>query len=75
MGEIHHGVACEAATTLEDIVYRRTRAAWFSDGAAQLVPAIARLAAPLLGWDADETERQVEHVSSLLAAELAFKES
>ena len=72
-GEIDWAVEVEAAQTLEDLVYRRTRAAWHSpvERDAMLMPAAARMGA-LLSWDAEEQERQVIQVRERLAEELAF---
>ena len=54
----------EMATTLDDVLVRRTRAHLF-DRAATLAaaPAVAELLAEELGWDADETERQLDQLS------------
>jgi glycerol-3-phosphate dehydrogenase len=52
----------EMATTLDDILTRRTRARLFDRRAARhAAPAVAALVAPHLGWDAAETARQVTH--------------
>jgi len=48
------------ALTLDDVLTRRTRARLFDRPATmQAAPAVAALLAPELGWDADETQRQV----------------
>jgi len=62
----------EMATTLDDVLVRRTRAHLF-DRAATLAaaPDVAALLASELGWDADETERQLNSYRSICQAELA----
>ena len=61
----------EMATTLDDVLVRRTRAHLF-DRAATLAaaPDVADLLASELGWDADETERQLNSYRSTCQAEL-----
>ena len=71
----------EMATTLDDVLARRTRAHLF-DRAASLsaAPAVAGLIGAELGWDADEIARQVaeyrriceseQHASAVTEAEL-----
>jgi glycerol-3-phosphate dehydrogenase len=50
----------EMALTLDDVLTRRTRARLFQRDATMSVAAdVAALIAPELGWDADETDRQV----------------
>jgi glycerol-3-phosphate dehydrogenase len=57
-------------TTLEDVLLRRTRAHLFDrDATAEAAPAVAELLAAELGWDAAETERQLDRYRSLCAAE------
>jgi glycerol-3-phosphate dehydrogenase len=73
-GEVDHGVAVEAARTLEDVVYRRTRAALYDPSAreAMVAPAAARMAA-LLGWSPARCEQEQAAVRARLAADLAFR--
>jgi glycerol-3-phosphate dehydrogenase len=60
----------EMVTTLEDVLLRRTRAHLFDrDATAEAAPAVAELLAAELGWDAAETERQLDRYRSLCAAE------
>ena len=73
-GEISWAINVEGALTLEDIVYRRTRIAWFSTNRIALVEPIAAIAATGLGWSDAETTAQITHVTQLMAAELAFQE-
>ena len=50
----------EMATTLDDVLSRRTRARLLDrDAAEAAAPAVAALLAAELGWDAAETDRQV----------------
>jgi len=73
-GEVDHAVALEGARTLEDVVYRRTRAALYDPSAreAMLEPAAARMAA-LLGWTSERVARECAAVRARLAADLAFR--
>ncbi len=61
----------EMALTLDDVLTRRTRAR-LHDRTATLdaAPSVAALLAPELGWDADETARQLAHFADQCAAEV-----
>jgi glycerol-3-phosphate dehydrogenase len=60
----------EMATTLTDVLTRRTRAHLLDRGAtATAAPAIADLLAGELGWDTVERERQVDDYRQLVAKE------
>ncbi len=60
----------EMATTLDDVLLRRTRAHLFDRPATrQAAPAIAELLAAELGWDEAEIQRQVEHYLRICTAE------
>jgi glycerol-3-phosphate dehydrogenase len=62
----------EMVTTLDDVLVRRTRAHLFDrDATLAAAPSVAALLAPELGWDAAETERQVEHYRQICRAEEA----
>jgi glycerol-3-phosphate dehydrogenase len=62
----------EMATTLTDVLARRTRALLLArDAAADAAPAVARLLAPELGWSVEETQRQVDDFLALVAREKA----
>ena len=62
----------EMATTLDDVLVRRTRAHLFDRAATLAVAAdVADLLAPELGWDTAETERQLTHYQALCHAEQA----
>jgi len=53
-------VTAEMATTLSDVLARRTRAQLRArDATAAAAEGVAALIAPLLGWDTDEAARQV----------------
>ena len=70
--EAVYAVRHEMATTLDDVLLRRTRAHLF-DRPATLAAAtdVAALLAGELGWDAAETERQVAAYRAIVAAEEA----
>jgi len=62
----------EMATTLDDVLSRRTRARLLGrDATDAAAPGVARLIAPELGWSAEEVERQVATYRAGLAAERA----
>ncbi len=73
-GEVDWAVNMEAALSLEDLIYRRTRAAWYSPAErdALLAPAAERMAA-LLGWDTGEQQRQIAAVRQRFAEEMTFQ--
>jgi glycerol-3-phosphate dehydrogenase len=73
-GEIDRAVSHEGALHLEDVVYRRTRAAWFEPGAREhaLVPAATRMGA-LLGWDEARRLREIASTAARIDAELSFR--
>ncbi|WP_419924219.1 FAD-dependent oxidoreductase [Candidatus Poriferisocius sp.] len=72
-GEIDWAVEVDAALTLEDLIYRRTRAAWYTpaEREALLAPA-ASMMAELMGWDEARTDAEVESVRARYASELQF---
>lgn len=72
-GEVEWAVTMEAACTLADVVYRRTRAALYNAERREIVAPIARQMANLLGWSPKRTEREIEHANGLLAADLNFQ--
>ncbi len=67
-GEVIHAVRSEHATTLSDILMRRTGIAWAACRGLCCHRESAGLAAPILGWDARETARQV----TAFEADVAF---
>jgi glycerol-3-phosphate dehydrogenase len=59
--EAIHAVRTEMARTLDDVLSRRTRARLLArDASAAAAESVALLIGPELGWDADESARQVE---------------
>ncbi len=68
--EAVYAVRHEMATTLDDVLARRTRAHLF-DRAASLAaaPSVAALLAEELGWSTDETDRQLDEYRRLCADE------
>ncbi|MGE3277250.1 MAG: FAD-dependent oxidoreductase [Vicinamibacterales bacterium] len=60
--EVVHAVREEAAHTLADIVLRRTEAGSAGHPGADALATAACLAAPLLGWNAEQAERQIADV-------------
>jgi glycerol-3-phosphate dehydrogenase len=60
-GEVEHAVRKEMAGSLSDVLCRRMRVALYAeDRGAGIAPAVASRMASLLGWDAAETNRQVQ---------------
>ena len=75
VGEIDWAATREGAETLEDVHYRRTRAALYDPSAreAAVAPAAARLAA-LLAWSDARREDEIARTRARLAADLVFEE-
>jgi glycerol-3-phosphate dehydrogenase len=70
--EAVHAVRHEMATTVDDVLSRRTRARLQArDASAAAATAVAELLAAELGWSADETERQAAAYVALIDAERA----
>jgi glycerol-3-phosphate dehydrogenase len=68
--EALHAVRYEMATTLDDVLSRRTRARiLLRDASAEAAPAVAELVAEELGWDGAEQQRQVEDYRARVDAE------
>jgi glycerol-3-phosphate dehydrogenase len=58
------------ATTVDDVLARRTRARLQArDASAAIAPAVGELLAAELGWTPEETERQVRAYLALVEAE------
>lgn len=73
--EVEWGVRQEGAQTLEDLVYRRLRAAWFAPAELlDALPALATLMAGLSGWDAAEQAAQVAATRARLEDDLSFQD-
>jgi glycerol-3-phosphate dehydrogenase len=70
-GEVDHAVVCEAACRLEDVLYRRTRAALYApvERTSLVAPMAARMAA-LLGWDDSRREREESRALGRMNGEL-----
>lgn len=61
-------VRAEMATSLDDVLSRRTRALLLDDRAtAAAAPEVAALLAPELGWDADTTRREAASLQAAVA--------
>jgi glycerol-3-phosphate dehydrogenase len=72
-GEVDWAVSHEAAATVEDVLYRRTRAALFEAEARNAIAEpIARRMAALLGWSAEKTGAELASARARLAADLDF---
>jgi glycerol-3-phosphate dehydrogenase len=70
--EAVHAVRHEMATTLDDVLARRTRARLQArDASAAAAPAVGALLAGELGWSEEETRRQVAAYVDLIDAERA----
>lgn len=70
VGEVAQAVRREHASTLSDILLRRTGIAWASCRGLCCHRRVAELAAPLLGWDAAAREAQVAAFEHDLAQHL-----
>ena len=72
LAEVVYAVRHEMASTLDDVLARRTRLHIFDRSAAlRAAPTVAALMATELHWDTDETDRQLDHYRRLCAAEEA----
>jgi len=68
--EALYGASHEGALHLEDLLTRRTRISIEAfDRGLSAAPVVARLVAPVLGWDDDDVEREVEHYRARVQAE------
>ncbi|MEX2268059.1 MAG: glycerol-3-phosphate dehydrogenase/oxidase [Acidimicrobiia bacterium] len=68
--EAIHAVRHEMATTVDDVLSRRTRARLLArDASAAAAGAVAELLAPELGWTADEAARQADAYRASVAHE------
>ncbi|MEZ5246264.1 MAG: glycerol-3-phosphate dehydrogenase/oxidase [Acidimicrobiales bacterium] len=75
VGEVDWAIDMEAATTLVDVVYRRTRLAWYVPARRdELSAAVAARMAERLGWSAEERLAQEAEVRARFADELAFRD-
>jgi glycerol-3-phosphate dehydrogenase len=72
-GEIGWGVLKEGAARVEDVVYRRTRAALYEPEAARrIVQPVAEHMGELLGWDGQRIGEEAEETRGRLASDLSF---
>ncbi|MBI5284167.1 MAG: glycerol-3-phosphate dehydrogenase/oxidase [Chloroflexi bacterium] len=72
-GEIDWGVTQEGAARLEDVIYRRTRAALYDPGARdRVVEPAARRMAEILGWNAERISDEVGRTRGRITADLTF---
>lgn len=73
--EVVYAVTHEGARHLDDVLTRRTRASIESwDRGVAAAPLVARLMAPVLGWDDAHEALEVEHYLVRVAAELEAQE-
>ena len=73
-GEIRWAVEQEAAATLEDVLYRRTRAALYESRECEaLLEPVSRELQTRLGWTDEHRTGQVALVRARLQHDLAFK--
>jgi len=66
VGEIHYLCEKELVTRLEDLVYRRTTIALEGFASDEVLEELASLAAPILGWDTNTRNNEVEQCKALL---------
>jgi len=71
--EVEWAVRVEGAVTLEDLLYRRLRTAWYVPAAneAAIEPAAERMA-KLLAWSPERRRTEIEQVRARLVADLGF---
>ena len=70
--EIVYAVTHEGALHLDDIMARRTRMVYeYADEASAALDEVAEIAGPLLGWDADTREHELEVYRATAAADAA----
>jgi len=70
--EVVHAVRYEMATTLDDVLSRRTRARLqLRDASADAAGAVADLMGAELGWDTDHRDAEVASYLASVAAERA----
>ena len=62
--EVVHAIRDEMACTLADIVIRRSELGAAAHPGAEMVGAMAAIAAEELGWDADRRNREVAAVDA-----------
>ncbi|MCI0686146.1 MAG: glycerol-3-phosphate dehydrogenase/oxidase [Sporichthyaceae bacterium] len=68
--EIVYAASHEGARHLDDVLTRRTHISIETfDRGVRSAPRVAELLAPVLGWTADQVERELEHYAKRVAAE------
>lgn len=72
-GEIPWAIEYEGAATLEDVFYRRTRAAWYEPNACELLQPMASIMAQYTGWSQERVEQEVAATSAVFQSELSFQ--
>jgi glycerol-3-phosphate dehydrogenase len=74
-GEVSWAVEMEAAASVEDVIYRRTRAALYEPGVRRdLVEPVAVRMGARLGWSRARIAAEIAGTCALLASELRFIE-
>jgi glycerol-3-phosphate dehydrogenase len=69
--EAWYAAAAEGALHLDDVLTRRTRISILTpDRGVAAAEEVAQIVAPVLGWDADDVEREVAHYRARVEAEL-----
>ena len=66
-GEVAHICHTEMVAYLRDIVQRRTLMAMLGEATPELLEAVARMAAPILGWSEDRRQQEIKETTQLLA--------
>jgi len=75
-GEVDWAVLHEGAATVEDVLYRRTRAALYeADARGSIAAPIAARMRELLGWSEAQANEQLANARARLAADLDFVET
>ncbi|MDZ7686356.1 MAG: FAD-dependent oxidoreductase [Gammaproteobacteria bacterium] len=70
VGEVHWAITREGAHSVEDILYRRTRASYYlPTHVPALIEPVTRLAARTLDWSDDEQSRQIEAMRARFEAD------
>lgn len=72
-GEIVWAIEYEGAATLEDVFYRRTRAAWYEPNACELLQPMASIMAQHTGWSPERVEQEIAATSAVFQSELSFQ--
>ena len=65
-GEVAHICRAEMVACLGDIVQRRTLMAMLGEATPELLEAVARVAAPILGWSEDRCRQEIKETTHIL---------